>query len=97
MYHPGYAVCEQNEYFVFLITQLFVHFGEKFVDGQCRRRSCDQQVTGRRLRYSRAVEIINDEEYLDEVDLDIIRRSDGVVDDAYFYTDGEGNHILHIL
>ena len=33
----------------------------------CLLRSCDQMVTGRRLRYGRALAIIQAEEYLDAV------------------------------
>ena len=35
----------------------------------CLVRSCNQLVTGRRLRYGRALAIINNEEYLDAVSL----------------------------
>ena len=38
---------------------------------QCRR--CDQLISGRNLAYSRALEIIQDEEYLDEEEFDEIR------------------------
>jgi hypothetical protein len=37
-------------------------------------QSCDQSITGRNLPFSRALEIVQNEEYLDEADLDIIRR-----------------------
>ena len=33
----------------------------------CLLRSCDQMVTGRKLRYGRALSIIQAEEYLDAV------------------------------
>ena len=33
----------------------------------CLVRSCNQLVTGRRLRYGRALAIVNNEEYLDAV------------------------------
>ena len=36
-------------------------------------RVCDQLITGRNLAYSRALEIIQDEEYLDDSDFDEIR------------------------
>ena len=36
-------------------------------DGQCVLRSCDQMVTGRNLRYGRALAIIRGEEYLGAV------------------------------
>ncbi len=38
---------------------------------QCRR--CDQLISGRNLAYSRALEIIQEEEYLDEDEFDEIR------------------------
>ena len=38
------------------------------------RQTCSQRVTGRRLRYRRALQIVQDEEYLSAVDLDDIRR-----------------------
>ena len=38
---------------------------------QCRR--CDQIISGRNLAYSRALEIIQEEEYLDEEEFDEIR------------------------
>ena len=41
---------------------------------QCIVNQCSQSVTGRRLSYARALEIIQDEEYLDETDFDIIRK-----------------------
>ena len=48
----------------------------QFVPGTCLFRSCSQTITGRRLTYSRALQIIQTEEYLNEADLDVIRRSD---------------------
>lgn len=41
---------------------------------QCNQRNCDQVITGRDLSYQRALQIVQDEEYLTEADLDIIRR-----------------------
>ena len=38
-------------------------------DRTCLVRSCNQLVTGRRLRYGRALAIVNNEEYLDAVSL----------------------------
>ena len=37
----------------------------------CLVRSCNQLVTGRRLRYGRALAIVNNEEYLEAVSLPI--------------------------
>ena len=37
-------------------------------------QSCDQTISGRNLQYSRALEIVQNEEYLSEADLDIIKR-----------------------
>ena len=41
---------------------------------ECFTRICDQTISGRQLVYSRALEIIQDEEYLDDVDFDEIKR-----------------------
>ena len=38
------------------------------------RQTCSQRVTGRNLRYQRALQIVQSEEYLSAVDLDDIRR-----------------------
>ena len=40
----------------------------------CNVQTCDQTVTGRQLPYGRALQIVQEEQYLEEVDLDIIRR-----------------------
>ena len=40
----------------------------------CLLRSCDQYITGRDLTYQRALEIVENEEYLVAVDTDLIRR-----------------------
>ena len=37
-------------------------------------QNCNQEIIGRRLSYSRALKIIQSEEYLDAVDLDVARR-----------------------
>ena len=44
------------------------------VQPQCFRQTCNAVVTGRRLRYARALQIIQNEEYLSALDLDDIRR-----------------------
>ena len=36
-------------------------------DRRCLRRSCNQMITGRDLRYGRALAIVHNEEYLNEV------------------------------
>ena len=41
---------------------------------QCLKRTCTQIVSGRNLGYGRALQIIQDEEYLQATDLDVIRR-----------------------
>ena len=41
---------------------------------QCYIRTCDQIITGRNLLYARALEIVQDEEYLSEAELNLIRR-----------------------
>ena len=40
----------------------------------CFRQTCKQTITGRRRRYRRALQIVQNEEYLEAADLDIIRR-----------------------
>ena len=40
----------------------------------CHLRSCSQEISGRNLPYARALEIVQQEEYLDVADLEIIRR-----------------------
>ena len=40
----------------------------------CLLRTCDQYITGRDLTYERALEIVQNEEYLVAVDADLIRR-----------------------
>ena len=37
-------------------------------------RECDQIITGRNFAYRRALEIIQDEEYVDFIDIDILRK-----------------------
>ena len=39
-------------------------------------RNCERTITGRRLRYARALQIIQNEEYLTQGDVDEIRRKD---------------------
>ena len=48
------------------------------VEPQCFRQTCTAVVTGRRLRYARALQIIQNEEYLSALDLDDIRRKTAV-------------------
>ena len=43
------------------------------VDAGCFKRSCDQTITGRGLTYNRALEIVQNEEYLEAADTDILR------------------------
>ena len=40
----------------------------------CLLRTCDQYITGRDLTYQRALQIVENEEYLVAVDTDLIRR-----------------------
>merc|ERR1719215_1606889 len=48
----------------------------------CLLRSCDQYITGRDLTYQRALEIVENEEYLVAVDTDLIRRRNDDGSDA---------------
>ena len=47
----------------------------EYNNGQCIVRQCNQFITGRRLAYHRALEIIQEEEYLDQADFEIIGRT----------------------
>ena len=40
----------------------------------CYRQTCTQIITGRNLKYRRALKVIQNEEYLMVTDLEIIRR-----------------------
>jgi len=52
-------------------------YGYKRPEPTCLLRTCDQYITGRDLTYERALEIVQNEEYLVAVDADLIhRRSD---------------------
>lgn len=42
----------------------------------CFVQTCDQVITGRQFQYDRALEIIQDEEYLEDLDFDDIKRYD---------------------
>jgi len=42
----------------------------------CFVQTCDQIITGRQFGYDRALEIVQDEQYLEDVDFDEIRRYD---------------------
>ena len=47
---------------------------ERQDNANCYVQTCDQQITGRMLSYRRSLDIIQNEEYLQVADLDIIRR-----------------------
>ena len=58
----------------YIITQiacLFLAETIYLISAQCRK--CDQTITGRNFMYSRALDIIQNEEYLDLSDFDEIR------------------------
>merc|ERR1712083_609447 len=42
----------------------------------CFVQTCDQVITGRQFQYDRSIEIIQEEEYLEDVDFDDIKRYD---------------------
>ncbi len=46
----------------------------------CYVQTCDQTITGRQLGYTRALEIVQNEEYLEAADTDLIRRNFHVAD-----------------
>ena len=52
----------------------FLQVPQQVPNQQCYLRQCDQIISGRNLLYSRALEIVQNEEYLTEADLDLIRR-----------------------
>ena len=58
----------------YIITQIACLYLVKIIyliSAQCRK--CDQTITGRNFMYSRALDIIQNEEYLDLSDFDEIR------------------------
>ena len=58
----------------YILTQIACLFWAEIVyltSAQCRK--CDQTITGRNFMYSRALDIIQNEEYLDLSDFDEIR------------------------
>ena len=58
----------------YIITQIVFLFLAEIIylmSAQCRK--CDQTITGRNFMYSRALDIIQNEEYLDLSDFDEIR------------------------
>ena len=59
------------KYIITQITCLFLAETIYLISAQCRK--CDQTITGRNFMYSRALEIIQNEEYLDLSDFDEIR------------------------
>jgi hypothetical protein len=59
------------KYIITQITFLFLAETTYLISAQCRK--CDQTITGRNFMYSRALDIIQNEEYLDLSDFDEIR------------------------
>ena len=59
------------KYIITQITFLFLAETTYSISAQCRK--CDQTITGRNFMYSRALDIIQNEEYLDLSDFDEIR------------------------
>ena len=57
----------------------------------CARQSCNQIISGRNLRYNRALQIVQNEEYLDVADLSILRRSKRQNNDYAGYLDIDSN------
>ena len=56
---------------IFSVGLIFANMLYLAESQQCRR--CDQIISGRNLPYSRALEIIQSEDYLDEEEFDAIR------------------------
>ncbi len=59
-------------------------FQERQDNNDCYVQTCDQTITGRQLAYNRALDIVQNEEYLEVADTDIIRRQFTVKERAGF-------------
>ena len=62
---------QKMKYIITQIACLFLTELFYLTSAQCRK--CDQTITGRNFMYSRALDIIQNEEYLDQSDFDEIR------------------------
>ena len=67
----GASICFKMRSWIFSLVMIFAELCFLAESQLCRR--CDQIISGRNLAYSRALEIIQEEEYLDEEEFDQIR------------------------
>jgi hypothetical protein len=59
---------------VVITTSTFAPLQVESRQQSCYVRSCDQSISGRNLEYNRALQIVQNEEYLSAADLSVIRR-----------------------
>ena len=67
----GASICLKMKSWIFSSVMIFAELCSLAKSQLCRR--CDQIISGRNLAYSRALEIIQEEDYLDEEEFDEIR------------------------
>ena len=67
----GASICFKMRSWMFSSVMIFAEMCFLAESQLCRR--CDQIISGRNLAYSRALEIIQEEDYLDEEEFDEIR------------------------
>ena len=67
----GASICFKMRSWIFSLVMIFAELCFLAESQLCRR--CDQIISGRNLAYSRALEIIQEEDYLDEEEFDEIR------------------------
>ena len=73
-YYFFYYYFLQTPRLLILTTFFIASTWEAAGQSSCHVRKCDQQVTGRGLSYQRSLEVVQNEEYLTEADLDVLRR-----------------------
>ena len=79
-----------------MITQIACLFWAEIIyltSAQCRK--CDQTITGRNFMYSRALDIIQNEEYLDISDFDEIRYKRKLK--SVLYVSLTDSSLIHLL
>ncbi len=63
----------------YILTPSQDYLQERQDNNNCYVQTCDQTITGRQLAYNRALDIVQNEEYLEAADTDLIRRQFNVV------------------
>ena len=82
----------------YTITQTaFLFWGEIILLTSAQCRKCDQTITGRNFMYSRALDIIQDEEYLDQSDFDEIRLKRRLRRQTDMVINGKSSQFSHEL